>query len=84
LKPKPVGDLKNVSASTETLYGKVSVAWTRTEKQFDLKVTIPVNTTSTVTLPFAMTSVRVNGKAVAVKDSTVELGSGKWEITIDL
>ncbi|MDP4202697.1 MAG: glycoside hydrolase family 78 protein [Bacteroidota bacterium] len=80
LQPTPVGDLKNVSASTETLYGKMAVAWTKTGKQFNLKVTIPVNTTTTVTLPFATTSVRVNGKAVTVKDNSVELGSGKWEI----
>jgi hypothetical protein len=80
LQPTPVGDLKNVSASTETLYGKVAVAWTKTEKQFNLKVTIPVNTTTTVTLPFTASSVRVNGKAEVVNDNVIELGSGKWVI----
>jgi hypothetical protein len=84
LRPIPVGDLKNVSASTETLYGKVAVAWTKTEKQFKLKVTIPVNTTSTVTLPFAATSVRINDKTVTVKNNSVELGSGKWQIEATL
>lgn len=49
--PQPVGDLKYVSASTETLYGKVSVNWIRENDTFTLKVLIPVGCTAQVLLP---------------------------------
>ena len=38
IRPRPVGDLTYVRASTETLYGKVAVDWTRENGVFTLKV----------------------------------------------
>lgn len=49
--PKPVGDLTYVRSSHETLYGKISVDWTRKNGTFTLNVSVPVNTTATVYLP---------------------------------
>ena len=51
IRPRPVGDLTYVRASTQTLYGKVAVDWTREDGVFTLKVTIPVGCTARVFLP---------------------------------
>ena len=49
--PQPVGDLKYVKASYETLYGAITVDWTCENGTFTLNVSIPVNTTAVVYLP---------------------------------
>ena len=51
IKPEPVGDLKFVKASTQTLYGKVSVQWNKDGNSFKLQINIPVNCTADVYLP---------------------------------
>lgn len=51
IRPCPVGDLTFVRGSTETLYGKVAVEWTRKDGAFTLNVTVPVNCTAAVYLP---------------------------------
>ena len=49
--PQPVGDLKYVKASYETLYGTITVDWTCENGIFTLNVSVPVNTTAVVYLP---------------------------------
>ena len=49
--PKPVGDLKFVNSSYETLYGTIVVDWTRKDGTFTLNISVPVNTTAVVYLP---------------------------------
>ncbi|MCE5179644.1 MAG: glycoside hydrolase family 78 protein [Porphyromonadaceae bacterium] len=49
--PQVVGDITYVSASTETLYGKITVDWNLKNGIFTLNVQIPVNTESTILLP---------------------------------
>ena len=49
--PKPVGDLKYVKSTYETLYGTILVDWTRQNGTFTLNVSVPVNTTAIVYLP---------------------------------
>ena len=49
--PTPVGDLKYVQSSYETLYGKITVNWIRENGRFKLKLSVPVNTVAVVTLP---------------------------------
>lgn len=49
--PQVVGDLTYVSASTETLYGKIAVDWNLKNGIFTLNVQIPVNTEATIILP---------------------------------
>ena len=52
VKPHVKNDLTNVSASVNTVRGKVSVTWSRPEaRQFTLNVTVPVNTKATVYIP---------------------------------
>lgn len=49
--PQPVGDLKFVKSSYETLYGIIVVDWARQDGTFTLNVSVPVNTTAVVYLP---------------------------------
>lgn len=49
--PKPVGDLKFVEASYDTLYGTISVNWRIDAGQFKMDVTVPHNCTAKVYLP---------------------------------
>ena len=52
VKPRIKNDLTNVSASINTVRGKVSVAWSKpAARQFTLDVTVPVNTIATVYIP---------------------------------
>jgi alpha-L-rhamnosidase len=53
IRPQPAGDLKWVKAEHVTPYGAVNVAWKIQGKRFVLDVTVPANTTATVTLPVA-------------------------------
>ncbi|WP_439379156.1 family 78 glycoside hydrolase catalytic domain [Amycolatopsis lexingtonensis] len=49
--PQVPAGLGHVSASIDTVRGPVASAWTQAGCRFDLTVTIPANTTATVTLP---------------------------------
>lgn len=49
--PQPVGDLKFVKSSYETLYDTIVVDWARQDGTFTLNVSVPVNTTAVVYLP---------------------------------
>lgn len=49
--PYPAGDLTFVKASHQTPYGTVLSSWKRDAGTFTLDVTVPPNTTATVTLP---------------------------------
>jgi len=55
IRPEPVGDLTSARAEHETLYGKVSSSWTRSNQDFTLTVAIPANTTATLILPDSST-----------------------------
>lgn len=50
--PKPVGDLNYAKSSYETLYGTIQVDWTRQDGTFTLNVSVPVNTSAVVYLPW--------------------------------
>jgi alpha-L-rhamnosidase len=87
LAPHPGGGLTQTKAEIITLYGKVSSAWKFDNEDFVYDIEIPANTTATVSLPFAKSSlVKVNGlpltaTPVQVKDAVqVNLGSGKYKI----
>jgi alpha-L-rhamnosidase len=51
IRPFPAGDLTFVKASHQTPYGAIVSSWKREGAAFTLDVTIPPNTTATVTLP---------------------------------
>jgi hypothetical protein len=81
--PQPVGDVAWVKASYNSIRGKIVSDWKRDGDQFTLKVTIPANTTATVSVPEksagtatanagAKSLRRENGRAV------FETGSGDY------
>ena len=45
------GNLRDVAASYESVYGRLSVSWQRKDGELLLKVSVPVNTTATITVP---------------------------------
>lgn len=49
--PKPVGDLKFIDASFETLYGKIVSKWVIDNNKFTLQVSVPPNCNAKVYLP---------------------------------
>lgn len=49
--PQPGGGLKHARAKLRTLHGEVESRWRIVGKRFKLDVTVPANTTATVTLP---------------------------------
>lgn len=65
IQPEMVGDLTEVDASIETLYGKIAVSWKRNAKNIRIFVAVPVNCTASLKLP---------------DDTVVDLSSGSHEI----
>ncbi|MFW9597359.1 MAG: glycoside hydrolase family 78 protein [Paludibacter sp.] len=61
IKPEIVGDIHYVKASTESIYGKITVNWKLNGNTFILDVNIPLNTTADVYLPGSATSKTVKG-----------------------
>jgi hypothetical protein len=53
IKPAVVGDLTWVDASYESLLGTIHCRWDRNGKELKLAVTIPANTTATISMPTA-------------------------------
>lgn len=51
IRPRPVGDLKWVSAWHRSPYGVIRSSWKREEGKFLLDIEIPANTTATIYLP---------------------------------
>jgi hypothetical protein len=51
IRPQPVGDVTWAKASYDSLHGKISVQWDRTDGRFTLKAAVPANTTATVFVP---------------------------------
>ena len=91
LRPRPGGGLTMAKAGLKTIYGQVGSAWTLADGRFNYEVTIPANTTATVTLPVADAStITADGKPLAQLadaeltkptdgDVTFTLGSGSYQ-----
>jgi alpha-L-rhamnosidase len=90
IKPMPVGDLKWAKGSYKTISGTISVEWKRENETFELKLSIPANTSATVYIPATIEKeVTENGKPVTrskgikfqrmEEDRAVyEVGSGEY------
>jgi len=89
LAPHPGGGLTNASAEFTSLYGKVKSGWKLDGTDFVYEVTVPANTTATVTLPQAtQEQLTVNSQPVpaALKESlkqtdkgvSLNIGSGSY------
>jgi len=89
LAPHPGGGLTNANAEFKSIYGKVKSAWKLEENDFVYEVTVPANTTATVTLPAAKTDqVTLNAQAIPAtlkeslkqtdKSVSMNVGSGSY------
>ncbi len=92
--PHPGGGLRHVRAAHRSPYGKIASEWTLDGNVFELRVTLPPNTTATVRIPAArLDAVResdhpldgVEGVVRAHQDGddvVVEVGSGYYRFTV--
>ena len=89
LSPHPGGGLTNAGVEFSSLYGKVKSAWKIEGNDFIYEVTVPANTTATVTLPSAKADqLTINAQALpaAIKESlkqtdkgvSLNIGSGNY------
>ncbi len=93
IQPSLVGDLTSAKASYDSVRGRIVSDWRIENGRLDLKVTIPVNTTATVSVPGAdPAAVKEGGKPAAeaagvnflrVEDGRTlfEVGSGTYHFT---
>ena len=75
IRPQPVGDLKWVKASYDSVHGKVVSEWRREAGKFNLRVRVPVGATATVILPAK------DGTPVTEGGKPVERASGVERLT---
>ncbi|MBC8004868.1 MAG: alpha-L-rhamnosidase, partial [Verrucomicrobia bacterium] len=92
LAPHPGGGLSNVNAEFSSLYGKIKSAWKIEGDKLVYDVTVPANTTATITLPSAPADqVTMNGQALpaSVKEGmkqsgkalSLNVGSGSYQFS---
>jgi alpha-L-rhamnosidase len=94
IKPHPGGNLTYANADLETYYGKVSSHWKKQDRQFQLDIEIPANTTAKIYIPAANKEViKESGQPIAsVKElkligieggyTLIEAGSGSYHFTV--
>lgn len=83
--PEPVGDLKWVNASFESLYGLITSYWKYEKGLFKWHITIPPNTTATVYIPTNdVASLKEGGRSINnipnVKYTGIQKGAAVYEI----
>jgi alpha-L-rhamnosidase len=90
VQPQPGGGFTRVTASHNTMYGRVVSEWTLSDDKFELVVEVPANTRATVRLPRAqLAHVTESGQALTNRPGisnsrqdgesvTVEVGSGRY------
>jgi alpha-L-rhamnosidase len=94
--PMPGGGFTSVTATHESLYGRVASAWTLDNDGFTLTVEVPANTRASVRLPRAASSaVTLDSKPLGLgngvtsttqdgSDTVVDVGSGKYRFAYSL
>jgi len=90
IKPMPIGDLKWVKGSYETVSGTIQVEWNRDNGTFELKLSIPANTSATVYVPAKKENTVTENGVRAAKSASIkflrmekdravyEVGSGEY------
>jgi alpha-L-rhamnosidase len=83
LAPHPGGGLTDAEANFESVYGKIKSSWKLDGNDMVYEITVPANTTATVTLPGAKAGqVTMNGQPAPVKSgdgsASIDVGSGSY------
>jgi alpha-L-rhamnosidase len=93
IKPEVVGDLTWVKDSYDSVRGRISSEWRQSPGQFDLRVTLPANTTARVYLPAkdiksiteggkGLTGIAgVNSAKMEADQAVLEIGSGDYHFS---
>lgn len=78
-------DLTSLNASVSTERGNVEVGYTRSEKSYNIDITVPANMTAEIALPIIGDGkfVEKNGKSQNISDTAVTVGSGKYSFSYD-
>ena len=93
MRPEPVGDLKWVNASFNSLYGEIKSKWQLNEGVFTWNVTVPPNCTATIYIPTVnANSIKFsNNKTVEINFIGTEknvavyrISSGNYKLTAQL
>jgi alpha-L-rhamnosidase len=96
IQPQPVGDMKWVKSTFETMQGQVKVQWQKKGNTFTLDVQVPPNTTANVVLPPCKNnSIKESGNSLqkaagVVKVATIDgqqtitIGSGAYHFVASL
>ena len=94
VRPRPGGKLTQARAHYDSLYGPIATDWRQDGRNFHLKLSIPANSTATVTLPYpgavteggvpiaSAAGVRVLGPAAAGGGTTLAVESGTYEFVV--
>ena len=81
-RPRPGGGLTAASARYHSLYGEIASSWQIRDGRFALTITVPANTTTTVSLPGAEASqVTEGGQTVETAEGVIQV-SQEQEATV--
>jgi alpha-L-rhamnosidase len=79
--PRPTGTITSASASTMTRHGELACAWKIENGDFEVKMTIPPNTTADVTLPVEKL-INLEPSGILKKDGNrLTVGSGTYQFS---
>lgn len=81
LSPQPGGGLEYARATLKTLYGEIVSDWKLEGDTFTYHISVPPNTTATVSLPFSG-KIILNGEVV--EGQAHEVGAGQYEFIIHI
>jgi alpha-L-rhamnosidase len=80
--PRPGGGLSHARAEYDSVRGRISSAWSVEDDRFDLRLTIPPNTTATVHIPAAQGAQVIEGGRPVEEAEGIELLRGDGEEAI--
>src|SRR5215471_11323758 len=84
IQPQPGGGFTSMRASHQTMYGKVSSAWTLDGNSFDLAIEVPANTTVTVKLPKTrLETVTENGQVLGKGNGITDIMQAGDSVVIE-
>ena len=79
LRPQPGGGLTHAKATLDTLYGTLVSGWTLDQSVFTYTITVPPNTSATVTLP-GDGRITLNGQPIS--GLVHEVGAGTYQFVV--
>lgn len=95
IRPELVGDITYVTGSHQSIYGTIVSEWKKTNAGFEMKISIPANTTATVYLPATQAekilesggvlTTKKEIKLVGYKEgrAILKIGSGDYQFTVE-